>query len=68
MTSAQIAVPADVAGPVPDVGGVSNEPVHAPVSATLPTRALSDAAGALLIPATVAAGVASGLALRWWVW
>jgi hypothetical protein len=65
MTTAHLNAPAGVAGLEPDAGGGSNAPAaHAPVSMTRPRKAVSDAAGAFLIPATIGAAVAVAFVLR----
>ena len=67
MTTAHLNAPAGVAGLEPDAGGGSNEPAApAPVSTTLPfgAKAMSDAAGAFLIPATIGAAVGVAFLLR----
>jgi hypothetical protein len=64
-TTTRTSFPARVAGLEPDAGGGSNAPAaSAPVSKSLRTKAVSDAAGAFLIPATVGAAVGVALVLR----
>ena len=65
MTTAHLNAPAGVAGLEPDAGGGSIPPAApAPVSSTLPTKAMSGGAGVLLTIGTAGAAIGVAFVLR----